>query len=197
MRHFDPHLFDLLYDLTASVNHAGGEIDVICGYRTPGATNSCGSAGLPALLSTVFICKRKPSIFAYPAFPPRRCGIPRCACNAAEWVIIALPTSFTWTWDASAVGSLVFTPDRIARRQSVAKFVIVAVNVIVEIHLAIRIDNRGGVQNQHRNWIVEVDLSLSLPLSWPSVLVEHSNRACRAAPTPPVPRDAPPVCSHD
>jgi uncharacterized protein YcbK (DUF882 family) len=24
-----------LYDLTASVNHAGGEIDVICGYRTP------------------------------------------------------------------------------------------------------------------------------------------------------------------
>ena len=35
VRHFDPHLFDLLYDLTASVNDAGGEIDVVCGYRTP------------------------------------------------------------------------------------------------------------------------------------------------------------------
>ena len=34
VRHFDPRLFDLLYDLTASVNDSGGEIDVICGYRT-------------------------------------------------------------------------------------------------------------------------------------------------------------------
>ncbi len=36
--HFDPRLFDLLYDLTSSVGDAGGEIDVVCGYRTP-ATN--------------------------------------------------------------------------------------------------------------------------------------------------------------
>ena len=35
VRHFDPHLFDLLHDLTASVGDSGGEIDVICGYRTP------------------------------------------------------------------------------------------------------------------------------------------------------------------
>jgi uncharacterized protein YcbK (DUF882 family) len=35
VRHFDPQLFDLLYDLTRSVNDSGGEIDVICGYRTP------------------------------------------------------------------------------------------------------------------------------------------------------------------
>ncbi|MFY9979959.1 MAG: DUF882 domain-containing protein [Candidatus Sulfotelmatobacter sp.] len=35
VRHFDPRLFDLLYDLTASVGDSGGEIDVICGYRTP------------------------------------------------------------------------------------------------------------------------------------------------------------------
>ena len=34
-RHFDPHLFDLLHDLTASLGDSGGEIDVICGYRTP------------------------------------------------------------------------------------------------------------------------------------------------------------------
>jgi uncharacterized protein YcbK (DUF882 family) len=33
--HFDPHVFDLLHDLTASLDDAGGEIDVICGYRTP------------------------------------------------------------------------------------------------------------------------------------------------------------------
>ena len=35
VRHFNPHLFDLLYDLTASVNDSGGVIEVICGYRTP------------------------------------------------------------------------------------------------------------------------------------------------------------------
>ena len=35
MRHFDPHLFDLLHDLTASLSDSAGEIDVICGYRTP------------------------------------------------------------------------------------------------------------------------------------------------------------------
>ena len=35
VRHFDPHLFDLLHDLTASLNDSRGEIDVICGYRTP------------------------------------------------------------------------------------------------------------------------------------------------------------------
>jgi uncharacterized protein YcbK (DUF882 family) len=35
VRHFDPRLFDLLYDLTASLGDSSGEIDVICGYRTP------------------------------------------------------------------------------------------------------------------------------------------------------------------
>ena len=34
VRHFDPRVFDLLYDLTASLGDSGGEIDVICGYRT-------------------------------------------------------------------------------------------------------------------------------------------------------------------
>ncbi len=35
VRHFDPRLFDLLYDLTRSLADSGGEIDVVCGYRTP------------------------------------------------------------------------------------------------------------------------------------------------------------------
>jgi len=34
VRHFDPSLFDLLYDLTESLGDSGGEIDVVCGYRT-------------------------------------------------------------------------------------------------------------------------------------------------------------------
>ena len=34
VHHFDPHLFDLLYELTASLKDSGGEIDVVCGYRT-------------------------------------------------------------------------------------------------------------------------------------------------------------------
>jgi uncharacterized protein YcbK (DUF882 family) len=35
VHHFDPRLFDLLDDLTASLGDSSGEIDVICGYRTP------------------------------------------------------------------------------------------------------------------------------------------------------------------
>jgi uncharacterized protein YcbK (DUF882 family) len=35
VRHFDPRLFDLLHDLTVSLDDADGEIEVICGYRTP------------------------------------------------------------------------------------------------------------------------------------------------------------------
>ena len=35
VHHYDPRLFDVLHDLTSSLNDSGGEIDVICGYRTP------------------------------------------------------------------------------------------------------------------------------------------------------------------
>lgn len=34
-RHYDPRVFDLLYDLTVSLGEPDAEIDVICGYRTP------------------------------------------------------------------------------------------------------------------------------------------------------------------
>jgi len=39
VRHFDPRLYDILSDLAASVGHPGGEIDIVCGYRSP-ATNA-------------------------------------------------------------------------------------------------------------------------------------------------------------
>lgn len=35
VRHYDPNLFDILYDLTVAVGHPGAEIDIICGYRSP------------------------------------------------------------------------------------------------------------------------------------------------------------------
>jgi uncharacterized protein YcbK (DUF882 family) len=34
VRHFDPRLYDILYDLTSSIGQAGREIDIVCGYRT-------------------------------------------------------------------------------------------------------------------------------------------------------------------
>jgi uncharacterized protein YcbK (DUF882 family) len=40
VRHFDPRLFDILSDLTASVGRPGGEIDIVCGYRTPSTNES-------------------------------------------------------------------------------------------------------------------------------------------------------------
>jgi len=35
VKHYDPHVFDILSDLAAAVGHPNGEIDIICGYRTP------------------------------------------------------------------------------------------------------------------------------------------------------------------
>ena len=35
VRNLDPRVFDVLYDLNASLGRTGKEIDIICGYRTP------------------------------------------------------------------------------------------------------------------------------------------------------------------
>jgi uncharacterized protein YcbK (DUF882 family) len=40
VRHFDPRLYDTLADLTASIGHPDGEIDIVCGYRTPSTNES-------------------------------------------------------------------------------------------------------------------------------------------------------------
>ena len=40
VRHFDPRLYDILSDLTLSIGHPGGEIDIVCGYRTPSTNES-------------------------------------------------------------------------------------------------------------------------------------------------------------
>jgi uncharacterized protein YcbK (DUF882 family) len=40
IRHFDPRLYDILADLTASIGHPDGEIDIVCGYRTPSTNES-------------------------------------------------------------------------------------------------------------------------------------------------------------
>jgi uncharacterized protein YcbK (DUF882 family) len=40
VRHFDPRLYDILSDLTASVGRPNGEIDIVCGYRTPSTNES-------------------------------------------------------------------------------------------------------------------------------------------------------------
>jgi uncharacterized protein YcbK (DUF882 family) len=40
VRHFDPRLYDILSDLTASVGRPDGEIDIVCGYRTPSTNES-------------------------------------------------------------------------------------------------------------------------------------------------------------
>ena len=34
VKHYDPRVFDILADLTTAVGHPGGEIDIICGYRS-------------------------------------------------------------------------------------------------------------------------------------------------------------------
>jgi uncharacterized protein YcbK (DUF882 family) len=40
VRHFDPRLYDILSDLTFAIGHPDGEIDIVCGYRTPSTNES-------------------------------------------------------------------------------------------------------------------------------------------------------------
>ena len=40
VRHFDPRLYDILYDLTSSIGQPGAEIDIVCGYRTSSTNES-------------------------------------------------------------------------------------------------------------------------------------------------------------
>jgi uncharacterized protein YcbK (DUF882 family) len=40
VRHFDPRLYDILSDLTASVGRPDDEIDIVCGYRAPSTNES-------------------------------------------------------------------------------------------------------------------------------------------------------------
>ena len=42
---YDPKVFDLLHDLMAAAGRPGGEIDVICGYRTPWSNEFLRSRG--------------------------------------------------------------------------------------------------------------------------------------------------------
>ena len=35
IRHYDPQVFDLLHDLNAKLKRPDGEIDIVCGYRSP------------------------------------------------------------------------------------------------------------------------------------------------------------------
>lgn len=35
VRHFDPRIYDVLEELTYAVGYPSGQIDIVCGYRTP------------------------------------------------------------------------------------------------------------------------------------------------------------------
>ena len=43
IRHFDPHLYDILSELAASVGRSGAEIDIVCGYRSPSTNENLRS----------------------------------------------------------------------------------------------------------------------------------------------------------
>ena len=42
---YDPKEFDLLHALLAKLGRAGSEIDIVCGYRTPGSNNYLRTRG--------------------------------------------------------------------------------------------------------------------------------------------------------
>jgi uncharacterized protein YcbK (DUF882 family) len=40
IRHFNPRLYDILSDLTVAIGRPGGEIDIVCGYRSSSTNES-------------------------------------------------------------------------------------------------------------------------------------------------------------
>src|ERR1700732_2351086 len=40
VRQFDPRVYDILSELTSSIGRPGGEVDIICGYRTSSTNES-------------------------------------------------------------------------------------------------------------------------------------------------------------
>ncbi len=48
VKHYDPHVFDILSDVAASVGHPEAEIEIICGYRTSWSNEflRAGSSGV-------------------------------------------------------------------------------------------------------------------------------------------------------
>ena len=104
VRHFDPHLFDLLHELTASLNDSDGEIDVICGYRTPWSNEFLRTRSAHTGVA------RHSLHMQAEAIDIRLAGIPTSAVRDAalrlrrgELVIIAVPISCTWTWARAPV----------------------------------------------------------------------------------------------
>ena len=45
VHHYDPRVFDLLHDLTTELGEPDGEVDVVCGYRTPWSNEFLRSHG--------------------------------------------------------------------------------------------------------------------------------------------------------
>ncbi len=45
VHHYDPRIFDLLYDISDRLKHPGSEIDVICGYRSARSNELLHSRG--------------------------------------------------------------------------------------------------------------------------------------------------------
>jgi uncharacterized protein YcbK (DUF882 family) len=45
VRHYDPRLFDLLYQLLETAGRPGAQINVVCGYRTPWSNEYLGTHG--------------------------------------------------------------------------------------------------------------------------------------------------------
>ena len=104
VRHFDPRLYDILADLTASVGHPGGEIDIVCGYRTPSTNESLrahttGVAKNSLHIQAEAIDLRMPGVEH--AYAPHG---PHWRCIAAAWVIIRTRISFTLTLAAFGSG---------------------------------------------------------------------------------------------
>jgi len=159
VRHFDHRLFDLLYDLTASLNDAGGEIDVVCGYRTPWSNEFLRTRGAHtgvALHSLHMLAE---------AIDIRLPGIPTSALRDAalrlqrggvgyyrDSTFVHVDVGRVRRWQAG------LSWVRVALGERLPEFVVVAVNAVEEVHLTIRIDHRGAVQDQHWDWVREVDL---------------------------------------
>src|SRR5246500_2510632 len=96
VRHFDPRLYDILSDLTTSVGRPGGEIDVVCGYRTS-STNQSLRARTAGVAQNSLHIEAEAIDLRMPGIDTLKLRRALSLWLAAVCAIILTRTSSTWT----------------------------------------------------------------------------------------------------
>ena len=113
VKEYDVKEFDLLHDLLVKLGHPDGEIDIVCGYRTPWSNNYLREHGHGVAEHSQHM-EAKAIDIRIPGVSSARSAMRRCPWTAAAWAIMPSPILCMWTSAGYAAGSSIFITDKAA-----------------------------------------------------------------------------------